>query len=503
MSRLPERDIRQSAANRRFIKWRPSNALIAVIFLVIFTVGPYLAFTKHVPFTSYGYQVKATFSNSANIALNSPVRIAGVDVGRVTDTERDGNSTTVTFTVSEDGRPIHTDAFATIRPRIFLEGNFFIELDPGSPSADEMESGGTIPVSHTSTAVQLDEVLNALQSPVRADLSRLLESYGEALTHEPTAAEDATQLPEVRGKTGAEGLNGALRYGGPAGRYSAQVTNAFLGTGPHDLSRLVAGAGRTFAAFAARERDLQGLIVNFDTFTGALAAQSANLATTVRRLAPTLRTARASLVNLNRALPALRAYAIELRPAVAELPGLISASEPWLEQARPLLSGREAGGVAKLLAKATPGLAGAAQAGKAIALPQLNQISLCTTKVIVPTGNQTIEDPFSTGGPNYREFFYYLANFAGQAQNFDGNGPYLRVQAGGGDKLVTTPNPNGQLPTNTKLFAHTIAAPQGTQPRPAGQPPKKPNVRCYKNPVPNVNSGPAQPGPSGFEVINP
>ena len=63
-----------------------------------------------------------------------------------------------------------------------------------------MDSGATIPVSHTSTAVQLDEILTALQSPVRADLSRLLESYGEALTHKPTAAEDATQLPEVQGQ---------------------------------------------------------------------------------------------------------------------------------------------------------------------------------------------------------------------------------------------------------------------------------------------------------------
>ena len=96
------------------------------------------------------------------------------------------------------------------------------------------------------------------------------------------AAEDATQLPEVKGKTGAEALNGAFKYGGDAGRYSAQVTDAFLGTQPRDLSRLVAGAGRTFGAFASREADLQGLIDNFNVFTGALAAQSTNLSTTIQ-----------------------------------------------------------------------------------------------------------------------------------------------------------------------------------------------------------------------------
>ncbi len=115
MSRLPERDTRQGATNRRF-KWRPSNVSIAIVFILIFTVGPYLAFTKHVPFTSYGYELKATFTNSANIAKNSPVRIAGVEVGKVISSERDGDATTIAFTVDETGRPIHDDAFAAIRP---------------------------------------------------------------------------------------------------------------------------------------------------------------------------------------------------------------------------------------------------------------------------------------------------------------------------------------------------------------------------------------------------
>jgi phospholipid/cholesterol/gamma-HCH transport system substrate-binding protein len=493
MSRLPERDTRQGATNSRF-KWRPSNALIAVIFLLIFTVGPYLAFTGHVPFTGYGYELKATFSNSANIALNSPVRIAGVDVGRVIAADREGDSTTITFNVEGKGQPIHSDAFAEVRPRIFLEGNFFIDLDPGSPSASEMDSGATIPVSRTSTAVQLDEVLTALQSPVRADLSRLLESYGESLTHEPTAAEDLTQLPEVKGKTGAEGLNGALLYGGPAGRYSAQVTNAFLGTQRHDLSRLVSSAGRTFGAFASRETELKGLIDNFNVFTGALAAQSANLSTTIHRLAPALKTAHSSLVSLNRSLPPLRAYSIELAPAVAKLPDLIAASKPWLAQARPLLSAKEAGGTAKLLMEFTPGLTGAASAGAKLALPQLNQLSLCTTKVLAPTADQTINDRFSTGGPNYREFLYYLTAFAGQSQNFDGNGPFFRVQAGGGPQLVTEPNPNGNLSTEKANFANTIVPPVGVQPQLGGKPPKKPNVRCYTNPVPDVNGPLGQVG---------
>lgn len=501
MGRLPERDTRMGATDSR-IKWRPSNAMIAVIFILVFTIGPYLAFTKHVPFTGYGYTLNATFSNGVNISTNSPVRIAGVDVGKVISVGRDGDNTKVTFTVDDKGRPIHDDAFAEIKPRIFLEGNFFIDLKPGSPSAPEFDSAATIPVSHTSTAIQLDQILSALQSPVRADLSRLLGSYGTALTHKPTAAEDATQLPEVKGKTGAEGLNGALKYGGDAGRYSAQVTNAFLGTSPGDLSRLVSGAGRAFGALARHEADLQGLIVNFNTFTGALAAQSQNLSTTVQRLAPTLQVGRRSLVSLNRMLPPLRAWAIEFRPAVAELPALISAAKPWIAQARPLLSGKEAGGVARLLRESTPELAGSAQAGMANTIPQINRISLCTSKVFVPTGNQTIDDRFRTG-PNYREFFYYLADFAGAQQNFDGNGPYIKVQPGGGNSLVKIENPSGNLSTDKQDWAHVVEAPAGIQPQLGGRPPKKPNVRCSTQPVPDVNGSLGQVGPPQLTAVSP
>jgi len=45
VSRLPERDRRAAAAKSGLFGWRPSNTVIAIIFILVFTVGPYLAFT--------------------------------------------------------------------------------------------------------------------------------------------------------------------------------------------------------------------------------------------------------------------------------------------------------------------------------------------------------------------------------------------------------------------------------------------------------------------------
>ena len=55
--------------------------------------------------------------------------------------------------------PVHEDATLKVRPRLFLEGNFFVDLHPGTPSAPKLDDGGTIPLSQTATPVQLDQVL--------------------------------------------------------------------------------------------------------------------------------------------------------------------------------------------------------------------------------------------------------------------------------------------------------------------------------------------------------
>jgi phospholipid/cholesterol/gamma-HCH transport system substrate-binding protein len=494
-SRLPDRGPRAGDGKRRI-----SNATVGVIALVLVVIGTYLAFTKEIPFTGHGYTLNATFRNGINMKADSPVRIAGVNVGKVIGLERSGNAATITFTVDDSARPVHDDAFVAIRPRIFFEGNNFLDLNPGTPRAPELSSGSTIPISHTSTAVQLDQILTALQSSQRTDLGKLLIGYGTALTHQPTASEDATQDPQVQGQSAAQALNHAFDFGAKAGRSSAQVTQAFQGTEPHDLSRLIAGAGRFFGALVSREGRLQDLITNFNGAMQPFAAQSAALSRSVGLLGPTLTHAQRSFVSLDAALPPLRRYAIELRPAVAELPATISAAEPWLPGARTLLSRSLLGNVTRSLERATPGLAGAQEAGLA-ALPQLSMLSQCTSNVLVPTGDQVINDQFSVGQPNYREFFYTTVNLAGESQNFDGNGPFLRVQPGGGSQLVVANDPGGNLPTDKQLWANTFQAPLGTQPRLGGAPLKQPRVECRSQPVPDLNGSLGAVGPPSPRLV--
>ena len=64
-----------------------STLTVGLLALVVTIIGVYLGFTKSIPFRSH-YEVKAAFKSANNIRRGSPVRIAGVEVGKVTKIER-------------------------------------------------------------------------------------------------------------------------------------------------------------------------------------------------------------------------------------------------------------------------------------------------------------------------------------------------------------------------------------------------------------------------------
>jgi phospholipid/cholesterol/gamma-HCH transport system substrate-binding protein len=492
-------EIKKKDYDERIYHRRPrgfNRTILGLILLALVFAGTYLAATKELPFSSK-YEVNAVFENAANIRKDSPVRIAGVNVGKVVSTKSVGNATEVTFTVDDEGQPVRQDSTVKIRPRIFLEGNFFLDLQPGTPSSPELKDGGVIPIAQTATAVQLDEILTSLQAPSRENLQLLLEGYGTALNHIPTAQEDIGQDPAVKGKTGGEAIAGSFRYGGAAGRDTAIVNQALLGTEPHDLSGLIAAGDKTFSALVSKETQLQDLITNFNTTAGAFASEAGNLQTSIRRLGPTVTKARPALLALNNTFPDLRAFARDIEPGVAELPATISAATPWLAQARPLLSNDELGYIAKQLRLTGPSLGTATNSGTKL-FKQIEQTSRCVSQVLIPTGDVQLNDAAPVtpiNAPNFKEFFYAAVGLAGESQNFDGNGPYVRFQSGGGPILTHAANPNGGF-QNDQVFGNTISPPLGSQPSlQFGKPTYRTDVPCSANDIPDLNGPVASPGP--------
>jgi phospholipid/cholesterol/gamma-HCH transport system substrate-binding protein len=266
------------------------------------------------------------------------------------------------------------------------------------------------------------------------------------------------------------------------------VFEALLGTEPsRDLSRLLDGTARTTGALIRNENALRGLIVNFNATMAAFGSESRNLSLSIRELPATLTAANRALSSLNDAFPPTRAFAREILPGVRETPATIDAAFPWIAQARPLMGPKELGGLAAQLAPASEDLAKVTDQAIQL-LPQTNLASRCANQVLLPTGDKVIQDEFTTGVENYKEFFYTLVGLSGEGQNFDGNGMYVRFQTGGGSQTVSL---GSQGSSTGQLFGNNVAVPLGNRPfYPGKRSPYKPKATCYKQRLPNLN-GPA------------
>jgi phospholipid/cholesterol/gamma-HCH transport system substrate-binding protein len=478
-------------------KPRVSNLAAGFIGIVVIAVACYLVFGGGLPWAGTPFQLKAVFTSQTQLHIPSPVRIAGVDVGQVTSVKRAPGATSeaavVTMSIDKNGLPIHADATASIRSRIFLEGNFYIELAPGTPSSPTLSSGATLSASHTSGPVQLDRVLAILNVNARTNLQTLLRGLGAALDTTGTPSENATQDPITRNLTGGQALNLSLKYSADAFQASSMVNQALLGTQAHDLSGVVAGNARVFRGLASAGDSLSGFVTTFNATMAALAARQQELAQTISLLPPLLRITETSDSALDASFGPTKAFARALLPGTRELGPTIAAGLPWIAQASALMSPSELGGLVKFLTPAVQNTGASIPATEAL-IRQADLLSRCFDHNIVPTGNQVISDPpTGTGQPVYRELFQSAVGLAGAAQNFDGNGRYIRSNAGGGGIRVQTPLLEGG---GGPAYGNVVVPVLGTRPAFAGSPPPlRRDVACYRNAVPPLNSAKTGPGP--------
>jgi ABC-type transporter Mla subunit MlaD len=459
---------------------------LALVAILVFT---YLGFTKFAnPFASQ-YTVHAIFQNANGVKPESPVRIAGVNVGKVTSVGpvagcRLGGSlqkvsassgsqgctaAQVTMTISGNGLPIHKDATFAIRPRIFLEGNFFVDVSPGTPEAPTAPSGYTFPIQQGTEPVQFDQVVTSLQSGTRQNLQTLLQQFGTAV------------------KKGGPAYNASIKYWLPAYEYSAVVAHDALGLQPHDLSNWIAEQGEVSGAIDTHPQTLQNLITDFNTTAHSFAVQNTALSQAVAELPRTLAAALPAFHALNSAFCSgaekpdcspgpLPQLAKALIPGVKSTAPMIDASLPFITQLRYLVSPSELRGLTADLAKTVPPLTRLTRETTPLLRDQVRPAASCASNVVIPWSKLTLNDPHFNASngfparPVYVEAVDFLPGLAGESRDFDANGPYIRILGTGGT-LTYSLQPG--------LFGQALAPLEGEQPQGVQHaPPLRPDVAC-------------------------
>ena len=462
------------------------NWAVGLVMVVVIAFASFLAYTKRLPWSDR-YEVSAVFKSSQALRPKSPVRIAGVNVGKVTKVDfaetgaepgtAEQQAVKVTMELDDSALPLHEDALFKVRPRLFLEGNYFIDVQPGSPSADVVDENHTFGLEQTAYSTQIDQVLTTLQTDVRAHLQTLLDQFGNSLIR----------------YEGADGLRELYRSAPVAYRYTAQVNEATLGLEEHDLSGLIRGLGRVLRGLGRDRQALSDLVTNFRVVTGAFAARDADLARAIELLPGFLEEGVPAFRELNRALPSLRAFAIEALPGTRTSPETLRASVPLLQQLRGLMSRSELRGLVAELRPAVPELARLAARNRRF-FTQTRALSSCFNEVVIPWSHSTVEPvdpldlyPFDPIGRSFETTAYGFSASSSESRSGDANGQHLRVLGGSGSNLVRIPADD--------VFALTPFPLLGSMPRAndSAKTKYRPNVRCETQEPPNLEGGVAPP----------
>ena len=463
---------------RRARRRRGGISLLAagILGILAIAVVSYLASTKFANPLAGKFTLHAVFTNANGLRPDSLVRIAGVNVGKVTSVAPVSGCTPgragqtpcqaadVGLEIDPGGLPIHKDATFAIRPRTFLEGNFFVDVHPGSPSTPAAPSGYTFPINQGVEPVQLDQVLTSLQPDTRRNLQILLGQYGSAVR-----------------QAGPE-YNASISYWLPAYEYTAIVSHDALGIQPHDLSTWIAQMATVSGALDAHPRNLQSLVTDFNTTARAFARQSVALRQAVAELPRTLAAAPPAFSALNAAFPPLRSLARALLPGVVSAGPAIDTSLPFVGQLRLLVQRPELRGLSTDLSVTVPALARLVVATIPLMRGGVRPASSCIANVVYPWSQLTLNDPnfnASNGFPPHKAYVEavdFLPGLAGESRDLDANGPYIRVLANAGT-LTYSLSPN--------LFGQSLAKISAVQPQlpPGGRhPPLEPQVPCETQP---------------------
>jgi phospholipid/cholesterol/gamma-HCH transport system substrate-binding protein len=244
------------------------------------------------------------------------VRVAGVEVGRISDVKVEDGVAVVQLEIeSEYKNLIRRDATALLRPKTALK-DMFVEVDPGH--AEPVPDGGRITVANSLPDINPDEIYSALDADTRPYLKLLVVGAGKGLDH--------------RG----DDLREVFRRLEPTHRDLARVTRA-TARRRDALKRLIHDYGLLMDEVGSHPQEVRRLVLASRTVFDALASEDTEISESVARLPGSLRASERALANVREFAPVLRSSLESLRPAVRKLPATNAAVTPFLRETEPVI----------------------------------------------------------------------------------------------------------------------------------------------------------------------
>jgi phospholipid/cholesterol/gamma-HCH transport system substrate-binding protein len=289
---------------RREARWLPIIGLIVVIALAC---GAFILNQQRLesPLRDR-YTLRFQFSavDAVTPGLGSPVTVAGVTVGQIDGRTLQEGRGVVSASMDPEKLPrVYADARAALIPNTPLK-DMQIRLSPGSRDAEPLPDGGTIQARSTTSPINADELLKALDTDTRAWFQSLLNDAGIGM------------------KGRSRDLRETLKALGPTAAQMRRITS-LLAARRKQIPRLVHNLRLITEATAEGDGDLERVVDAGNATLRTLAENDEPLKATLSELPATLAAARTTLERTP--------------PFVASMTRALRALEPSIEQSRTTL----------------------------------------------------------------------------------------------------------------------------------------------------------------------
>src|SRR6185436_18075250 len=257
-----------------------------------------------------------------------------------------------------------------------------------------------LPVTSTTSIVDLDQLFNTFNAQTRAGLQNVIQG---------SAAYYAGKGPQA---------NEAAKFFNPALSSTSALINEVL-SDQRTFTSFVVDASNLVSTVAERRGDLAALVGNANATAAAIAAQNQALAQTLGLLPGTLRKANTTFVNLRSTLDDLDQLTAASKPVAPKLAPFFRTLRPLLREARPTVNDLSA-----LIRTAGPDNDLIDLLHKTPALAQQFGVSskLTITALRKSQPVVTFIRPFAP------ELIGWIRDFGQGASNYDANGHYARIQ---------------------------------------------------------------------------
>lgn len=340
-------------------RYRAAFISIVAMIVIAAVVGGYilaherLSLPGWVPVIGHEYfTLKGEFQTAQAVApgQGQSVTIAGAKIGEIASVNLKNGEAMVTMHLTPKYARIYRDATMLLRPKTQLK-DMSVEINPGTPAAGRVPSGGVIPVSQTAPDVNVDEFLAALDADTRAYLQELVAGAGEGLKG------NGRRLAAVFKRFDPLARDLAL-IGKQVSVRHVNVEHAIhnfrllvdaLGSKDKDLAELVDTSNAVFKTFAGEDQNVQAALRELPAALKQTTTGLGKLATAAHVAGPTLQHLQTFAKSLGPAQRQARPFFEKTTPVIK------SQIRPFARQILPVINQLQPS--LQNLAQASPDLA--------------------------------------------------------------------------------------------------------------------------------------------------